>query len=50
MWQWTTPAPTSPYVGKLMEIAILWSPDQTRALIVLLDRPVGKHALSLGFG
>ena len=49
MWQWTTLAPTSPYAGKPTEIAILWSPDQTRALIVLLDRPVGKYALSLGF-
>jgi hypothetical protein len=49
MWQWTTLAPTSPHAGKPTEIAILWSPDQTRALIVLLDRPVGKYALSLGF-
>ncbi len=49
MWQWTTLAPTSPYAGKPTEIAILWSPDQTRALIVLLDRPAGKYALSLGF-
>jgi hypothetical protein len=49
MWQWTTLAPTSPYAVKPTEIAILWSTDQTRALIVLLDRPVGQYELRLGF-
>lgn len=49
MWQWTTLAPTSAFAGKPTEIGILWSADQTRALIVLLDRPVGQYELRLGF-
>ncbi len=49
MWQWTTLEPIGGYAGKPTEIAILWSADQTRALIVLLERPVGKYALRLGF-
>jgi hypothetical protein len=49
MWQWTTLEPAGAYAGKPTEIAILWSADRTRALIVLLERPVGKYALRLGF-
>ncbi len=49
MWQWTSLAPAGAHSGKPTDITILWSADQTRALIVLLDRPVGHYALTLGF-
>ena len=49
MWQWTTLEPTGVFAGKPTEIAILWSADQTRALIVLRERPVGEYELRLGF-
>jgi hypothetical protein len=48
MWQWTLLLPdvrARPLAG----ITILWSTDQTRALIVPLGSPGGWYSLSLGF-
>jgi hypothetical protein len=49
MWQWTTLDPAGPRASGLKGIAILWSADQTRALIVPLGSPAGPYALTLGF-
>lgn len=48
MWQWTTLAHPGPG-SEPVEIAILWSTDQTRALIAPLGSPRGSYALTLGF-
>jgi hypothetical protein len=48
MWQWTQLQPdirARPLTG----ITILWSTDQTRALIVPLGSPSGVYTLALGF-
>lgn len=48
MWQWTQLQPgflSAPLSG----ITIVWSADQTRALIVPLGSPRGIYALTLGF-
>jgi hypothetical protein len=49
MWQWTLLEPTSFRARPLSGITILWSTDQTRALIVPLGRPAGTYTLTLGF-
>ncbi|MFZ1154287.1 MAG: hypothetical protein WAN93_05220, partial [Solirubrobacteraceae bacterium] len=49
MWQWTMLTPSGPRARGLRGTTILWSTDQTRALIVPLGNPVGSHALTLGF-
>ena len=48
MWQWTVLQPyggARPFTG----ITILWSTDQTRALIVPHGKPAGSYTLTLGF-
>jgi hypothetical protein len=48
MWQWTLLQPdvrSRPLAG----ITILWSTDQTRALIVPIGSPAGWYTLTLGF-
>jgi hypothetical protein len=49
MWQWTQLEPTSFRAPPLSGITILWSTDQTRALIVPLGRTAGTYTLTLGF-
>ena len=48
MWQWTQ---LEPYAGArpFTGITILWSTDQTRALIVPQGTPAGSYTLTLGF-
>jgi len=48
MWQWTQ---LQPYAGArpFTGITILWSTDQTRALIVPQGTPAGSYTLTLGF-
>jgi hypothetical protein len=48
MWQWTS---LDPYglAGGLTGLTVLWSADQTRALLVPLGNPVGRFTLSLRF-
>jgi hypothetical protein len=48
MWQWTQLQPDN-RARPLAGITILWSTDQTRALIVPLGRPSGLYTLTLGF-
>jgi hypothetical protein len=48
MWQWTSLQPEV-LARPLSGLTILWSSDQTRALLVPLGRPAGRYALTLGF-
>jgi hypothetical protein len=48
MWQWTRLEPDT-RARPLSGITILWSADQTRALIVPLGSPAGFYTLTLGF-
>ena len=48
MWQWTLLQP-DPRAQALTGITIVWSADQTRALIVPLGSPSGAYTLTLGF-
>jgi hypothetical protein len=48
MWQWALLQPDS-RAQPLTGITILWSTDQTRALIVPLGSPSGFYTLTLGF-
>ena len=48
MWQWTLLQPDT-RARPLTGITILWSADQTRALIVPLGSPSGTYTLTLGF-
>jgi hypothetical protein len=48
MWQWTLLQPDA-RARPLAGITILWSTDQTRALIVPVGSPGGLYTLTLGF-
>jgi hypothetical protein len=47
MWQWTSLQPEV-LARPLSGLTILWSSDQTRALIVPLGRPAGRYGITLG--
>ena len=49
MWQWTSLTPSGGYADGLSGVTVLWSADQTRALLVPLGAPVGQYTLSLTF-
>ena len=49
MWQWTTLDPASFGARGLTGLTMLWSADQTRALLVPLGSPAGKYTLTLCF-
>lgn len=49
LWQWTSLAPVGFLSGGLTGVTVLWSADQTRALLVPLGAPVGQYTLSLSF-
>ena len=49
MWQWTSLAPYGGFADGLTGVTVLWSADQTRALLVPLGTPIGQYTLNLGF-
>jgi hypothetical protein len=49
LWQWTTLVPANVRSRPLAAPTVLWSADQTRALIVANGAPLGSYALSLRF-
>ena len=49
MWQWTTLDPASFRARGLTGLTMLWSADETRALLVPFGSPVGAYALTLRF-